>query len=57
MIDATLLQPLPYWQPARLMAVGQLDDGGVQPASPQQYQHLAQLEGVQSSASTSTPCR
>ncbi|MEP7186621.1 MAG: ABC transporter permease [Rhodanobacter sp.] len=48
MIDATLLQPLPYREPARLIAVGQLEDGGVQGASPQQYQHMLQLEGVQS---------
>jgi putative ABC transport system permease protein len=48
MIDATLLQPLPYREPARLVAVGQLEDGGVQGTSPQQYQHLLQLEGVRS---------
>jgi len=46
MIDGLLLRPLPYPEPHRLVALGPLQQGGVQAISPQQYQQLADLPGV-----------
>ena len=46
LIDGVLLRPLPYPQPHRLVAIGSVQEGGVQAVSPQQYQHLAGLPGV-----------
>ena len=46
LIDGVLLKPLPYPEPHRLVAVGSVQEGGVQAVSPQQYQQLAGLPGV-----------
>jgi predicted permease len=48
LIDGVLLRPLPYAQPHRLVAVGNVQQGNVMPISPQQYQQLAGLPGVAS---------
>lgn len=49
LIDATLLRQLPYPQPSQLVAMGRLEDGDrVGSVSPQQYQHMQDLQGVQS---------
>lgn len=46
MIDGVLLRPLPYAEPHRLVALGQMQRGDVGAISPQQYQQLAGLPGV-----------
>lgn len=46
LIDGVLLRPLPYAQPHQLVALGQVQQGGVQGVSPQQYQQLVDLPGV-----------
>ena len=48
MIDGVLLQPLPYPEPHRLVALGGIELGDVTGASPQQYQQLTGLPGVSS---------
>lgn len=49
LIDTTLLRPLPYPEPNRLVALGRLEDAdAVGSVSPQQYQHMQGLQGVQS---------
>ncbi|HWU76281.1 MAG TPA: ADOP family duplicated permease [Rhodanobacter sp.] len=48
LIDQVLLQPLPLPQASRLVALGPLEKGQVSSVSPQQYQHLQSLKGVQS---------
>jgi predicted permease len=46
MIDGVLLQPLPYSEPHRLVALGPLETDNVQAVSPHQYQQLADLPGM-----------
>lgn len=46
MIDGVLLKPLPYPEPHRLVAMGQVEQGDVGGVSPQQYQQMADLPGV-----------
>lgn len=48
LIDQVLLQPLPVPQALRLVVVGPQQQGQVRAVSPQQYQHLQSLSGVQS---------
>ncbi len=48
LIDQVLLQPLPVPQASRLLVLGSLEQGLVSGVSPQQYQHLQSLKGVQS---------
>jgi putative ABC transport system permease protein len=49
LIDATLLRQLPYPQSRQLVEMGRLEDGDrVGSVSPQQYQHMQGLQGVQS---------
>ena len=48
LIDQVLLQPLPVPQAARLVVLGPQQEGQVSSVSPQQYQHLRSLKGVQS---------
>lgn len=48
MIDGVLLRPMPYPEPHRLVALGQVEQGDVRGISPQQYQQLAGLPGVSS---------
>jgi len=48
LIDGVLLRPLPYPNPAQLVALGPVQDGNVQAVSPQQYQHLEGMTGVRS---------
>lgn len=48
MIDGVLLRPLPYPEPQRLVALGLIEQGNVRDVSPQQYQQLADLPGMDS---------
>lgn len=48
LIDNVLLKPLPYAQPRHLLAVGPMSGGEISNTSPQQYQHLAGMDGVRS---------
>ncbi|MFK2877557.1 ABC transporter permease [Rhodanobacter hydrolyticus] len=48
MIDGVLLRPMPYPEPQRLVALGEVEQGNVVGASPQQYQQLAGLPGADS---------
>lgn len=48
LIDSVLLRPLPYPQASQLVQYGQERFGVAYSISPQQYQHLQSLQGVQS---------
>lgn len=48
LIDQVLLQPLPVPQASRLLVAGPWNGDHVSAVSPQQYQHMQSLEGVQS---------
>jgi predicted permease len=48
LIDAVLLCPLPYPQPQQLVALGMEKMGVAYWTSPQEYQHMLPLKGVQS---------
>ncbi|TPG47382.1 FtsX-like permease family protein [Rhodanobacter glycinis] len=48
LIDQVLLKPLPVPQASRLLVAGPWDRDQVNAVSPQQYQHLQSLRGVQS---------
>jgi hypothetical protein len=48
LVDQVLMQPLPLADAPRIVVVGPLEDGQVSNASPQQYQHLMPLGGVES---------
>ncbi|SDZ17773.1 duplicated orphan permease [Lysobacter sp. yr284] len=48
LIDGVLLKPLPFAEPARLVAVGPMPRGQIRSASPEQYRNLAGLDGIKS---------
>ncbi|MBD8897563.1 ABC transporter permease [Rhodanobacter sp. DHG33] len=48
LVDGVLLRPMPYPEPHRLVALGKVEQGNVVGVSPQQYQQLADLPGVNS---------
>ncbi|MBB6185358.1 ABC transporter permease [Oleiagrimonas soli] len=48
LIDAVLLRPLPYPQPAQLASVGMQKFGVAYSITPRQYQHIGSIHGVQS---------
>ncbi|UGB46084.1 ABC transporter permease [Frateuria edaphi] len=49
LIDDVLLRPLPYAAPERLVVLGPVSDGELQGVmSPQQYQHVQSIDGVES---------
>lgn len=49
LIDDVLLRPLPYAAPERLVVLGPVSDGELQGVmSPQQYQHVQSIAGVES---------
>ena len=47
MVDGVLLKPLPYADPQHLAAMGMVDDGHVQSLSPDQFQQIQQVAGVE----------
>ncbi|MGH8183870.1 MAG: ABC transporter permease, partial [Rhodanobacteraceae bacterium] len=48
LIDQVLLQPLPLPDPSRVVVIAPMEDGQLGAVSPQQYQHMVNLPGVQS---------
>ncbi len=48
LINGVLLRPLPFPQPAQLVQLGKAEFGVPTSVSPQEYQHLTSLHGVQS---------
>lgn len=48
LIQGTLMKPLPYPQAGQLVALGKPEGNGAVATSPQMYQHLGGLQGVQS---------
>lgn len=48
LVDRVLLRPLPYPQPGQLFAAGLVQQGGWNSATPQEYQLIAQLPGIDS---------
>ncbi|MEW6707909.1 MAG: ADOP family duplicated permease [Pseudomonadota bacterium] len=47
LVDGALLKPLPYADPQRLVAIGMVDEGHVQSLSPEQFQHIQAVSGVE----------
>ena len=47
MVDGVLLKALPYGNPQRLVAMGAVDGGHVTGISPQQFQHIQAVAGVE----------
>lgn len=50
LISDVLLKPLPYAEPARLVAIGPMPKTEVRTVSPEQYRHLRGVEALQSMA-------
>lgn len=48
LIDQVLLQPLPIPQPSRVVVIAPVMGGQLRAVSPQQYQHMVRLPGVES---------
>lgn len=48
LIDQVLMQPLPIPDASRVVVIAPIQDGQVSAVSPQQYQHLAGMQGVTS---------
>lgn len=47
LVDGALLRALPYANPQRLVAIGMVDEGHVQSLSPEQFQHIQAVSGVE----------
>lgn len=48
LIDQVLMQPLPIPDPSRVVVIASIQDGQLAAVSPQQYQHMVRLPGVES---------